>query len=70
MDKMSKKGIYAILYDNKGNVIENVAIGITEETLEQYHTCDSVNKTIHDAIAKYGKTKWENFDSYEIKMEE
>lgn len=64
------KGIYAILYDTKGNEIEWVAIGITPETLEQYHTCESVNKQVHEAIAKYGKAKWRNFDSYEIRKVE
>lgn len=66
---MGKKGIYATLYDDKGNVIENVAIGITEEILEQYHTCNAVNKAINEGLVKYGKTKWENFDSYTITIE-
>lgn len=67
---MKTKGIYAILYDSKGNQIEYVAIGMTPERLGQYLTCDSVNKQVHESIAKYGKAKWKDFDSYEIRKVE
>lgn len=67
---MKTKGIYAILYDSKGNEIESIAICMTNKMLEKYLTCDSVNKQVQESIAKYGKAKWKDFDSYEIRKVE